>query len=438
MARAVAAARAAFDDGPWPRLTHAERAEYLRALGAALAGARRRAGAALAARVGRARTRWRSTPAHRRARHASTYYAGARRHVPVRGAGRADRRAASSGCSSASRSAWSARSSRGTRRVALICHKIGPALLAGCTVVLKSSPEAPGRGLRVRGGRRADRPAAGRAQRRHRRPRGLRAARARSAASTRSRSPARPPPAGGSRRSAASASPAARSSSAASRRRSILDDMDLATAAATLAEAECVLTGQVCSSLTRDRRDPAAATTSWSRRWPRSFAQVQRRRPVRRADADGPARRRAPARPGRGLHRQGRRRGRDARDRRRPSRRTSTAATSSSRPCSATSTTARRSPQEEIFGPVLSVIPADDEQRRGPDRERHDLRAQRVGVHERRRPGPRRSPASCAPARSATTRSAPTSAWRSAGSSSRASAARAARKVCCRSSRPRP
>src|SRR5439155_15898822 len=26
----------------------------------------------------------------------------------------------------------------------LICHKIGPALLAGCTVVLKSSPEAPG------------------------------------------------------------------------------------------------------------------------------------------------------------------------------------------------------------------------------------------------------------------------------------------------------
>ena len=30
--------------------------------------------------------------------------------------------------------------------VALICHKIGPALLAGCTVVLKSAPEAPGEG----------------------------------------------------------------------------------------------------------------------------------------------------------------------------------------------------------------------------------------------------------------------------------------------------
>jgi aldehyde dehydrogenase (NAD+) len=34
MDRAVSAARAAFDDGPWPRLTHQERAGYLRALGA--------------------------------------------------------------------------------------------------------------------------------------------------------------------------------------------------------------------------------------------------------------------------------------------------------------------------------------------------------------------------------------------------------------------
>src|SRR5262249_33858861 len=33
IARAVSAARAAFDEGPWPSLTHAERAEYLRAFG---------------------------------------------------------------------------------------------------------------------------------------------------------------------------------------------------------------------------------------------------------------------------------------------------------------------------------------------------------------------------------------------------------------------
>jgi aldehyde dehydrogenase (NAD+) len=31
MSRAVAAARVAFDDGPWPRLTHRERAGFLRA-----------------------------------------------------------------------------------------------------------------------------------------------------------------------------------------------------------------------------------------------------------------------------------------------------------------------------------------------------------------------------------------------------------------------
>src|SRR3954451_1782557 len=34
--RAVAAARTAFDDGPWPSLSHAARAEYLHAFGPAL------------------------------------------------------------------------------------------------------------------------------------------------------------------------------------------------------------------------------------------------------------------------------------------------------------------------------------------------------------------------------------------------------------------
>ncbi len=36
MARAVAGARQAFDEGPWPRMTHAERAEFLRAMAAGL------------------------------------------------------------------------------------------------------------------------------------------------------------------------------------------------------------------------------------------------------------------------------------------------------------------------------------------------------------------------------------------------------------------
>ena len=36
ISRAVEAARAAFDQGPWPRMTHAERAGYLRAIAASL------------------------------------------------------------------------------------------------------------------------------------------------------------------------------------------------------------------------------------------------------------------------------------------------------------------------------------------------------------------------------------------------------------------
>ena len=38
MARAVAAARQAFDEGPWPRLSHEQRAEYLRAIATELEG----------------------------------------------------------------------------------------------------------------------------------------------------------------------------------------------------------------------------------------------------------------------------------------------------------------------------------------------------------------------------------------------------------------
>ncbi len=88
--------------------------------------------------------------------------------------------------------------------------------------------------------------------------------------------------------------------------------------------------------------------------------------------------------------------------------------------------------QEEIFGPVLSVIPADNERTRGRDRQRHDLRAQRGGLHT----GCGAGSGGCRP----------TALWhcgtqryadrhrtlRSAASSSPASAGRAAGKGCCR------
>ena len=76
--------------------------------------------------------------------------------------------------------------------------KVGPALAAGCTVVLKPAPDTPVAGLRARpAGRRAHRPAAGRAQRRDAAlRRGRRACWPPTRGSTWCRSPARPRPGG--------------------------------------------------------------------------------------------------------------------------------------------------------------------------------------------------------------------------------------------------
>jgi aldehyde dehydrogenase (NAD+) len=145
MARAVASARAAFDEGPWPRMTHAERAEYLRALGAGLA--------ARAEDIGQIWPR-ESGVLHKIAYASGTaagstfdFYAGladtyeweqpaqpsfpgfgliVREPVGVVGA----------------IIPWNG-------PLGLISYKIAPALIAGCTVILKSSPEAPGEGYLV-------------------------------------------------------------------------------------------------------------------------------------------------------------------------------------------------------------------------------------------------------------------------------------------------
>ena len=172
ISRAVGAAREAFDSGPWPRLTHAERAGILRAIGAELA---RRSDD-----IGEI---W---PRESGVLHAIARFGGAGAQATFNAfadlAGTfafeepAKPAAGSSGCSSANLSASSARSSRGTPRWALISNKVAPALLAGCTVILKSSPEAPGEGYLIAEAAEAVGPAAGRAQRGDRRPGGLRVA----------------------------------------------------------------------------------------------------------------------------------------------------------------------------------------------------------------------------------------------------------------------
>ncbi len=141
MARAVDAARVAFDDGPWPRITHAERAEYLRAMGEGLRGKSaevgqmwpRESGALFAIAqytaggmagvfdfyAGLAST----FPFEERARPSMGGEFGLLVREPVGVVGAII--------------PWNG-------PLSLICYKIAPALIAGCTVVLKSSPEAPG------------------------------------------------------------------------------------------------------------------------------------------------------------------------------------------------------------------------------------------------------------------------------------------------------
>ena len=143
ISRAVGAARTAFDSSPWASLSHAERAGYLRAIAAGLRERAadiaqvwpREAGALYAIATGAAEG----------AAETFEYYAGL-----------------------ADTYAWEERATPTIGNfgllvrepvgvvgaiipwngpLGLISHKIAPALLAGCTVVLKSSPEAPAEGL---------------------------------------------------------------------------------------------------------------------------------------------------------------------------------------------------------------------------------------------------------------------------------------------------
>jgi acyl-CoA reductase-like NAD-dependent aldehyde dehydrogenase len=247
MTRAVRAARQAFDEGPWPRLTHAQRAEYLRAIGD---GLRRRT-----EDIGQIWPR-ESGVIHTIAQHAGTgagaifdYYAGlaatfafeepaqptaggkfgllVREPVGVVGA----------------IIPWNG-------PMSLISYKVAPALLAGCTVVLKSSPEAPGEGYMIAEVAEevglpagvlnvltADREVS---ELLVRNPlvdkitfTGSTAAGRRIASIC------------GERIARCTLELGGKSAAV------ILDDMDLEKAANTLARAECFLSGQVCSSLTR-------------------------------------------------------------------------------------------------------------------------------------------------------------------------------------------
>ena len=247
VSRAVAAARTAFDEGPWPRLSHEQRAGYLRGIAEGLR--------ARAADLGEIWPResgvlqFIAAPFAMMAAQTFDFYAGlattfpfeepatptaggefgliVREPVGVVGA----------------IIPWNA-------AIGLIANKIAPALLAGCTVILKSSPEAPGEGYLVA----AAAEAAGLP------PGVLNVLTAdRAVSETLVRDPRvdkitfTGSTAAGRRIASICGDRIARCTLELGGKSAavILDDMDIATAAATLAGAECFLSGQVCSSLTR-------------------------------------------------------------------------------------------------------------------------------------------------------------------------------------------
>jgi aldehyde dehydrogenase (NAD+) len=142
--RAVAAARHAFDEGPWPRLSHAARAQYLRAMGEQIraraanfaaiwtneVGALRRLGEAMLPNMGSIFDFYAGladTFAFEEQRKPTTggnYGLVVREPVGV----------------AAVIIPWNG-------PLLMITYKVAPALLAGCTIVLKASPEAPGAAL---------------------------------------------------------------------------------------------------------------------------------------------------------------------------------------------------------------------------------------------------------------------------------------------------
>jgi aldehyde dehydrogenase (NAD+) len=244
--RAVTAAKEAFDHGPWPWLTHAQRAEYLRAIGAELKRRGEDIGqiwpreSGVLAAVARYGGAGADTTFSAFAALADTYpfeeqalpSAGefgllVREPVGVVGA-----------------------IIPGNAPMGLISNKVAPALLAGCTVVLKNSPEAPGEGYLIAEAAEAVGLPAGvlnvvTADREVsellvRDPRvdkitftGSTAAGRRIASIC------------GERIARVTLELGGKSAAV------ILDDIDVETAARALSQAECFLSGQVCSSLTR-------------------------------------------------------------------------------------------------------------------------------------------------------------------------------------------
>jgi acyl-CoA reductase-like NAD-dependent aldehyde dehydrogenase len=247
MDRAIAAARKAFDEGPWPRMTHAERATYLEALGAGIAARSEDLGEIWPRQSGALHKMAKFTGLG--AEGTFKYYAGLagtyaweERATPSAGGAFGLLVREPVGVVGAI-IPWNA-------PLGLISNKVAPALIAGCTVVLKASPEAPGEAYVV----------AEVAEKIGLPPGVLNVVTAdREVSELLVRDPRidkitfTGSTAAGRRIASICGERIARCTLELGGKSAavILDDMDLGTAAKTLSRAECFLAGQVCSSLTR-------------------------------------------------------------------------------------------------------------------------------------------------------------------------------------------
>ncbi len=248
ISHAVEAARNAFDNGPWPRLTHEQRAEYLRAIGSELSKRSEELGQIWPRESGVPCTPSPSTAAGGAQATFNALFAALAATYPFEepvkpSAGQFGLLVREPVGVVGAIIPWNA-------PMGLISNKVAPALLAGCTVILKSSPEAPGEGYLIAEAAEAVGLPAGvlnvvTADREVsellvRDPRvdkitftGSTAAGRRIASIC------------GERIARCTLELGGKSAAV------ILDDADIETTARTLSQAECFLSGQVCSSLTR-------------------------------------------------------------------------------------------------------------------------------------------------------------------------------------------
>ena len=188
------------------------------------------------------------------------------------------------------------------------------------------------------------------------------------------------------------------SSSAASRPPSSSTTPTSTPPSRSLMPAALMNNGQACVAQTRILAPPRPLRRGARRARPRPSANFKVGDPLDPDHRDRPAGGRAPAGAGRGLHR------------RRPGRRRHASSSAAGVPPASTRAgtceptvfadvdNSMTIAQEEIFGPVLSLIPYDDDDDAVRIANDSRLRPGRLGVDRRRRAAASTSPAGCAPA----------------------------------------